>query len=142
MLNKTFEILKMISLSKLTRIIVFSLFVIFLTLGLLESLFLSPEDYIQSDAVMNYPANVRRMGSAALDLAYVAAGRWHGFWGVDLKPWDVAAGLLIALESGVVGVDFSGQPLKPDTAAMIVARHAVLPDLQALILKSLRLTAA
>ena len=51
MLNKIFEILKMISLSKLTRIIVFSLFVICLTLGLLESLFLSPEDYIQSDAV-------------------------------------------------------------------------------------------
>ena len=51
MLNKIFEILKLISLSKLTRIIVFSLFVIFLTLGLLESLFLSPEDYLQSDAV-------------------------------------------------------------------------------------------
>ena len=51
MLNKIFEILKMISLSKLTRIIVLSLFVIFLTLGLLESLFLSPQDYIQSDAV-------------------------------------------------------------------------------------------
>ena len=51
MLNKIFEILKMILLSKLTRIIVFSLFVIFLTLGLLESLILSPEDYIQSDAV-------------------------------------------------------------------------------------------
>ena len=51
MLNKTFEILKIISLSKLTRIIVFSLFVIFLTLGLLESLILSPEDYLQSDAV-------------------------------------------------------------------------------------------
>ena len=51
MLNKIFEILKIISLSKLTRIITFSLFVIFLTLGLLESLLLSPEDYIQSDAV-------------------------------------------------------------------------------------------
>ena len=51
MLNKIFEILKIILLSKLTRIIVFSLFVIFLTLGLLESLFLSPEDYLQSDAV-------------------------------------------------------------------------------------------
>jgi len=51
MLNKVFEILKIISLSKLTKIIIFSLFVIFLTLGLLESLFLSPEDYIQSDAV-------------------------------------------------------------------------------------------
>ena len=51
MFNKIFEILKIISLSKLTRIIVFSLFVIFLTLGLLESLILSPEDYLQSDAV-------------------------------------------------------------------------------------------
>ena len=51
MLNRIFEILKIISLSKLTRIIVFSLFVLFLTLGLFESLLLSPEDYIQSDAV-------------------------------------------------------------------------------------------
>ena len=51
MLNKIFEILKIISLSKLTRIIIFSLFIIFLTLGLFESLLLSPEDYIQSDAV-------------------------------------------------------------------------------------------
>ena len=51
MLNKVFEILKIISLSKLTRIIIFSLFIIFLTLGLFESLLLSPEDYIQSDAV-------------------------------------------------------------------------------------------
>ena len=51
MLNRIFEILKIILLSKLTRIIIFSLFVIFLTLGLFESLLLSPEDYIQSDAV-------------------------------------------------------------------------------------------
>ena len=51
MLNKVFEILKIISLSKLTRIIIFSLFIMFLTLGLFESLLLSPEDYIQSDAV-------------------------------------------------------------------------------------------
>ena len=50
-MNRIFEILKIISLSKLTRIIVFSLFTIFLTLGLFESLLLSPEDYIQSDAV-------------------------------------------------------------------------------------------
>ena len=51
MLNKIFEILKIILLSKLTRLIIFSLFLIFLTLGLFESLLLSPEDYIQSDAV-------------------------------------------------------------------------------------------
>ena len=51
MMNKIFEILKIISLSRLTRIVVLSLFLIFLTLGLFESLLLSPEDYIQSDAV-------------------------------------------------------------------------------------------
>ena len=43
---------------------------------------------------------VRRLGSAALDLCYVAAGRFDGFWEQTLKPWDVAAGLLIATEAG------------------------------------------
>ncbi len=43
---------------------------------------------------------VRRLGSAALDLAYVAAGRFEGFWEIGLKPWDVAAGQLIVKEAG------------------------------------------
>lgn len=43
---------------------------------------------------------VRRLGSAALDLAYVAAGRFDGFWEIDLNPWDVAAGALIVREAG------------------------------------------
>jgi myo-inositol-1(or 4)-monophosphatase len=43
---------------------------------------------------------VRRLGSAALDLAYLAAGRFDGFWEVNLHPWDVAAGLIILLEAG------------------------------------------
>ena len=43
---------------------------------------------------------VRRLGSAALDLCYVAAGRFDGFWEISLKPWDVAAGGLIAEEAG------------------------------------------
>lgn len=43
---------------------------------------------------------IRRLGSAALDLAYVAAGRFDGFWEVYLKPWDVAAGMLIVQEAG------------------------------------------
>jgi len=43
---------------------------------------------------------VRRLGSAALDLCYVAAGRFDGFWEMSLKPWDVAAGGLIAEEAG------------------------------------------
>jgi len=43
---------------------------------------------------------IRRLGSAALDLAYVAAGRFDGFWEIDLNPWDVAAGVLIVREAG------------------------------------------
>jgi myo-inositol-1(or 4)-monophosphatase len=52
-------------------------------------------------------AGIRRPGSAALDLAYVAAGRMDGFWEFDLKPWDMAAGALLVMEaSGKVG-DFA-----------------------------------
>src|SRR3546814_12011518 len=46
----------------------------------------------QMDAVMGRIAGIRRFGSAALDLAYVAAGRYDGYWENGLKPWDVAAG--------------------------------------------------
>lgn len=45
-------------------------------------------------------AGVRRFGSAALDLAYVAAGRFDGYWERDIKPWDMAAGLLLVTEAG------------------------------------------
>ncbi len=59
---------------------------------------------------------VRRLGSAALDLCYVAAGRFDGFWEIRLNAWDVAAGALIAQEAGAVvtnvrgGPDFISQP--------------------------------
>jgi myo-inositol-1(or 4)-monophosphatase len=51
---------------------------------------------------------VRRDGSAALDLCYVASGRFDGFWELKLKPWDVAAGSLIVREAGGTVSDFSG----------------------------------
>ncbi len=51
-------------------------------------------------AVMAETAGVRRFGVASLDLAWVAAGRFDGFWETDLKPWDVAAGLLLVTEAG------------------------------------------
>jgi myo-inositol-1(or 4)-monophosphatase len=54
---------------------------------------------------------IRRAGSAALDLCYVASGRLDGFWELKLKPWDVAAGALIVAEAGGTLSDFSGQPL-------------------------------
>ncbi|CAN7487051.1 inositol monophosphatase family protein [Phenylobacterium sp. LjRoot219] len=53
-------------------------------------------------------AGVRRFGSAALDLAWVAAGRYDGFWERDLKPWDVAAGLLLVAEAGGKVTDADG----------------------------------
>ena len=52
---------------------------------------------------------VRRMGSAAIDLAYVAAGRYDGFWEVALNPWDMAAGALLVKEAGGFITDFSGK---------------------------------
>jgi len=52
---------------------------------------------------------VRRLGSAALDLCYVAAGRFDGYWELSLKPWDVAAGGLIAAEAGAVVTNLVGQ---------------------------------
>jgi len=51
---------------------------------------------------------VRRLGSAALDLCYVAAGRFDGFWEVNLHPWDTAGGLLIIEEAGGRVTDFAG----------------------------------
>lgn len=51
---------------------------------------------------------VRRLGSAALDLCYVAAGRFDGFWELALKPWDVAAGGLICEEAGALVTNVSG----------------------------------
>jgi myo-inositol-1(or 4)-monophosphatase len=52
----------------------------------------------------------RRLGSAALDLCYVAAGRLDGYWEKDLKPWDAMAGMLIAREAGGVVTDYKGDP--------------------------------
>jgi myo-inositol-1(or 4)-monophosphatase len=54
---------------------------------------------------------VRRAGSAALDLCYVAAGRFDGFWEMKLGPWDLAAGSLIVKEAGGKVTDFQGKPL-------------------------------
>jgi myo-inositol-1(or 4)-monophosphatase len=57
---------------------------------------------------MKNARGVRRLGSAATDLAYVACGRFDAFWEYDLKPWDVAAGAIIVKEAGGKVTDFSG----------------------------------
>jgi myo-inositol-1(or 4)-monophosphatase len=63
----------------------------------------------QLHSVMGRLAGVRRFGSAALDLAYVAAGRYDGYWENGLHPWDVAAGLLIVREAGGFVTEINGK---------------------------------
>ena len=58
-------------------------------------------------ALVGDTAGIRRAGAAALDLAYVAAGRLDGFWEIGLQPWDMAAGILLIQEAGGVSTDFS-----------------------------------
>lgn len=73
-------------------------------------------------------ADIRRSGSAALDLAYVAAGRLDGFWELGLSPWDVAAGmLLVESAGGIVSDPFGGDPLESGHIAAAAAKlHPVL----------------
>ncbi len=54
---------------------------------------------------------IRRLGSAALDLAYIAAGRFDGYWEISLNPWDMAAGVVIVREAGGMVTDFQGRPV-------------------------------
>lgn len=62
----------------------------------------------QFAAVSGKAADLRRAGAAALDLAYVAAGRLDGFWEIGLQPWDMAAGVLLVKEAGGIVSDFKG----------------------------------
>jgi myo-inositol-1(or 4)-monophosphatase len=61
--------------------------------------------------VLGHAQTIHRSGSAALNLAYVAAGRLDGFWSTSLRPWDVAAGALIVAEAGGRVTKMDGSPL-------------------------------
>jgi len=71
----------------------------------------NPENNLDHYAHLSlHSQGVRRLGSAALDLCYVACGRFDGFWELHLKSWDVAAGALIAREAGAVVTNIAGEP--------------------------------
>lgn len=72
---------------------------------------------------------VRRAGSAALDLAYVAAGRLDGYWEFHLQPWDVAAGALLVQEAGGRVVATDGAPWQLGRADLVAAGPELLPRL-------------
>lgn len=78
---------------------------------------------------MRRSQGIRRGGSAALDLCYVASGRFDAFWEWKLKPWDTAAGALIVEEAGGVISDFQGSPFDlygPQTLASNGCLHAAM----------------
>ena len=68
---------------------------------------------------------VRRLGSAALDLCYVAAGRFDGYWEQHLWPWDVAAGALVVSEAGGTVTGMDGSPFDPAAAHMVASNGRV-----------------
>ena len=76
---------------------------------------------------------VRRLGSAALDLCYVACGRFDGFWEQNLKPWDTAAGALIAAEAGATVTTFSNQPYTPEKKEILVTNGHIHEEMLGLL---------
>jgi myo-inositol-1(or 4)-monophosphatase len=72
---------------------------------------------------------VRRDGSAALDLAYIAYGRYDGFWEEGLKPWDTAAGILLIQEAGGRVSDFNGAPLDIYTSKVLASNGLIHEDM-------------
>ena len=74
-------------------------------------------------------AGIRRPGAASLDLAYVAAGRFDGFWEMNLQPWDIAAGLLLVKEAGGLVSDFRGGNTCMDKGHVVAASPKVFKPL-------------
>jgi myo-inositol-1(or 4)-monophosphatase len=72
---------------------------------------------------------VRRDGAAALDLCYVAMGRFDGFWERSLQPWDVAAGGLIVAEAGGALSDYEGRPFDIRAGAVVASNGLIHADL-------------
>jgi len=73
---------------------------------------------------------IRRLGSAALDLCFIACGRFDGFWEEHLKPWDTAAGFLIAKEAGAMVTDFSGNPYTINKKEILATNSHIHNDLK------------
>ncbi|WP_040567758.1 inositol monophosphatase family protein [Magnetospirillum molischianum] len=84
-------------------------------------------------AVMKNVAGVRRFGSAALDLAYVAAGRCDGYWEAGIKPWDIAAGIVLVREAGGYVTDYEGGNKLLETGEIIAGNDHLHQPLLRLI---------
>ncbi len=83
-------------------------------------------------------AGIRRFGAAALDLAWVAAGRFDGFWESDLQPWDVAAGILLVREAGGFVTDFRGGDRSIERSEILAANDVLHSKMHKLLAGALR----
>jgi myo-inositol-1(or 4)-monophosphatase len=92
------------------------------------------EAYVRSvTAVLARTRGLRRIGSAALDMTWVACGRFDAYWEFSLGPWDAAAAVLIAAEAGAIVTDGRGAPYTIDSPHVVVANPHLHAPFQAII---------
>jgi myo-inositol-1(or 4)-monophosphatase len=92
------------------------------------------DDYLSMfKSMIQKTTGIRRAGSAALDLAYVANGSLDGFWEIGLSAWDIAAGGLLVREAGGIVTDLSGQSGWLESGNILVASPKIHDDMQATI---------
>jgi myo-inositol-1(or 4)-monophosphatase len=90
----------------------------------------------EMETVMREVAGLRRTGSASLDLAWTAAGRFDGYWERDLKPWDLAAGLVILREAGGIATDTEGFDRILETGDVVAGNGYIVKALAPLLAKT------
>ncbi len=84
-------------------------------------------------AIYEKSEDFRRLGTASLDLAYVACGRLDGYYEIGLKAWDVAAGTLLVREAGGVVLDFTGKDAVEEAGSIVAAPYKIMTPLQRII---------
>ncbi|MDX2155485.1 MAG: inositol monophosphatase family protein [Hyphomicrobiaceae bacterium] len=87
----------------------------------------------ECETVMGQVAGVRRYGAAALDLAWVAAGRFDAYWEHDIKPWDMAAGILMVREAGGFVSDLDGGASMFDSGGVLAGNSYIQKQMLALL---------
>lgn len=83
--------------------------------------------------VMGVSSGIRRLGSAALDLAFVAAGRYDGYWERNLSSWDIAAGVILVREAGGMVSDFEGREKMLETGNIVATNGSLDRDFRQLL---------
>ena len=95
-----------------------------------------PEYPEMLNQVWQQTSGIRRYGSAALDLAYVAAGRFDGFWEFALSPWDISAGIVIVREAGGMVTEVNGNDNPMKTGNILATNGHIHDSVRSLLAKS------